>query len=79
MVEVSPGLTRLEGSTWYEQRLRPEGYWVLFSDYVIGRIHDRVLAHIKAEVEAKTGSAARVTSPAPLVARRPGRHGLPGA
>jgi hypothetical protein len=79
MAEVGPGLTRLEGSTWYEQRLRPEGYWVLFSDYVIGRIHDRVLTHIKVEVEAKTASAGLVTGPAPLVARPAGRHGLPGA
>ena len=51
LVRLDDGRTRLEGSTWYEQRLRPEGYWVLFSDYVIGRIHRRVLDHIKAEVE----------------------------
>jgi uncharacterized membrane protein YhaH (DUF805 family) len=45
------GRTRLEGSTWYEQRLRPEGYWVLFSDYIISRIHGRVLSHIASEAE----------------------------
>ena len=38
--------TRLEGSTWYEQRLRPEPYWAFFSDRVIARIHDRVLDHV---------------------------------
>lgn len=55
LVSLPDGRTRLEGSTWYEQRLRPEGYWVLFSDYVIGRIHERVLGHIKTEVEGKSG------------------------
>lgn len=51
LVPLGDGRTKLEGSTWYEQRLRPEGYWVVFSDYIIGRIHRRVLEHIKAEVE----------------------------
>lgn len=51
LVPLPDGRTRLEGSTWYEQRLRPEGYWVLFSDHLIGRIHHRVLEHIKAEAE----------------------------
>lgn len=45
------GSTRLEGSTWYEQRLRPFGYWVVFSDYIISSIHARVLNHIKHESE----------------------------
>ncbi|MCZ6918134.1 MAG: hypothetical protein O7I93_15280 [Gemmatimonadetes bacterium] len=46
LVALPNGRTRLEGSTWYEQRLRPEGYWVLFSDAIIRRIHLRVLEHI---------------------------------
>jgi hypothetical protein len=46
------GRTRLEGSTWYEQRLRPEGYWVVFSDYIIAKIHERVLSHIASEAES---------------------------
>jgi hypothetical protein len=29
----------------------PQQYWRLFSDYLIGRIHRRVLEHIKQEVE----------------------------
>lgn len=37
------------------RRRRPEGYWVWFSDYVIGRIHMRVLQHIEAEVEGPPG------------------------
>ena len=52
IVPLSQGRTRLEGSTWYQQRLRPEGYWVLFSDAIISRIHGRVLAHIAAVSEA---------------------------
>lgn len=58
LVELPNGATRLEGSTWYEQGLRPEGYWVWFSDYLIGRIHMRVLEHIKAEVEGVHPSVA---------------------
>ncbi|MGH7449167.1 MAG: hypothetical protein ACRELT_16460, partial [Longimicrobiales bacterium] len=52
LVPLADGRTRLEGSTWYEQRLRPEGYWVLFSDRIIGAIHRRVLAHIRAQAES---------------------------
>lgn len=54
LIELPGGATRLEGSTWYEQRLRPEGYWVLFSDFVIRRIHARVLDHIRTEVESES-------------------------
>jgi uncharacterized membrane protein YhaH (DUF805 family) len=45
------GRTRLEGTTWYSHTMWPEAYWHLWSDYVIHRIHMRVLAHIKSEVE----------------------------
>ena len=51
LVPVSDGRTRLEGHTWYELEMAPEGYWQLLSDYLIHRIHDRVLNHIKREVE----------------------------
>jgi uncharacterized membrane protein YhaH (DUF805 family) len=52
LVPLAGGRTRLEGSTWYELRLAPEPYWQVFSDYLIHRIHRRVLQHIKAEAEA---------------------------
>lgn len=45
------GRTRLEGTTWYSHTMWPETYWHLWSDYVIHRIHMRVLEHIKREVE----------------------------
>jgi len=41
------GRTLLEGTTWYENRMWPGQYWRLWSDFIIHRIHHRVLAHIK--------------------------------
>ncbi len=52
LVPLVGGGTRLEGSTWYVVRMSPEGYWRLWSDFFIGRIHARVLRHIKREAEA---------------------------
>lgn len=43
--------TELEGTTWYQHGLWPERYWQLWSDYIIHKIHMRVLSHIKAESE----------------------------
>ena len=51
LVALSGGRTRLEGSTWYEMKLYPEAYWVVFGDALIARIHTRVLRHIKAVAE----------------------------
>ena len=39
--------TLLEGSTWYEFKMYPQGYWTLWSDLSIHLIHERVLNHIK--------------------------------
>jgi hypothetical protein len=52
LVPLPSGRTRLEGSTWYEMRLYPEGYWVLFADALVSRIHGRVLRHVRALAEA---------------------------
>lgn len=53
------GGTRLEGTTWYEHNLWPAAYWEVWSDYIIHRIHGRVLAHIKnlSESEAAADAA----------------------
>ena len=51
LVDLGNGRTRLEGSTWYELEMAPEGYWRIFSDAMIQRIHARVLEHIKHEAE----------------------------
>lgn len=45
------GATRLEGTTWYRHGLWPAGYWRLWSDAIIHRIHMRVLTHIRDEAE----------------------------
>jgi hypothetical protein len=44
---MAGGRTRLVGTTWYSNRMWPAAYWDLWSDYIIHRIHGRVLAHIK--------------------------------
>jgi uncharacterized membrane protein YhaH (DUF805 family) len=46
-----PGVgTRLEGTTWYRHSMWPAAYWHLWSDYIIHRIHLRVLNHIRESV-----------------------------
>jgi uncharacterized membrane protein YhaH (DUF805 family) len=47
------GRTRLEGATWYQHTMWPAAYWHLWSDYIIHKIHLRVLEHIRAEAEEK--------------------------
>jgi uncharacterized membrane protein YhaH (DUF805 family) len=49
---LADGRTRLEGTTWYTNRMWPSAYWKLWSDEVIHRIHLRVLEHIRARAEA---------------------------
>jgi uncharacterized membrane protein YhaH (DUF805 family) len=46
------GGTRLEGTTWYQDAMWPGSYWHLWSDYIIHRIHLRVLNHIREKVES---------------------------
>jgi uncharacterized membrane protein YhaH (DUF805 family) len=48
------GRTRLEGTTWYHDAMWPAAYWHLWSDYIIHRIHFRVLEHIRAEAEGNS-------------------------
>ena len=45
------GKVILEGTTWYTHTLAPQWYWGPISDYMIHRIHERVLNHIKRTVE----------------------------
>lgn len=52
LVELPGGHTRLEGTTWYEQKIQPQLYWTQWSDWLVHTIHRRVLQHIKAEAEA---------------------------
>jgi hypothetical protein len=52
LISLPNGGTRLEGTTWYYHRIRPEIYWRLWSDYILHKIHERVLNHIKNDVES---------------------------
>jgi uncharacterized membrane protein YhaH (DUF805 family) len=52
LTELPGGRTRLDGTTWYEQRLWPAPYWQTWSDWLVHTIHARVLQHIKAEAES---------------------------
>ena len=47
----------IEGTTWDSQSMGPEAYWHWWSDYVIHRIHMRVLEHIRVEAEGVRGRA----------------------
>jgi hypothetical protein len=47
LIDLGNGRTRLEGTTWYRHGLQPAGYWRLWSDEIIHRIHLRVLEHVK--------------------------------
>ncbi len=46
------GHTRVTGTTWYVHGLRPEGYWSLWGDFIIHRIHREVLNHVAALSES---------------------------
>lgn len=51
LVRLTGNRTRLTGTTWYTDRVWPAAYWQLWSDYIIHRIHLRVLRHIQLEAE----------------------------
>jgi hypothetical protein len=56
LIELPGGRTRLEGTTWYRHHMWPASYWRLWSDYLIHRIHLRVLDQVKmlSEKQAST-------------------------
>jgi uncharacterized membrane protein YhaH (DUF805 family) len=47
LTPLPDGRTRLEGTTWYTNKMWPAVYWQQWSDWVIHRIHMRVLDHVK--------------------------------
>lgn len=51
LTELPNGKTRLEGTTWYYHNIHPSFYWQLWSTYIIHKIHNRVLTHIKTNSE----------------------------
>jgi hypothetical protein len=46
------GGTRLFATTWYKHHMWPAAYWRTWSDYIIHRVHDMVLANIRERAEA---------------------------
>ena len=59
LIPLPNGKTRLVGTTWYRHNMWPASYWQAWSDFLIHRIHARVLRHIKklAEAEASLSKA----------------------
>jgi len=53
LVKLPDGRTLLEGTTWYSLEMWPAVYWRGWSDYIIHRIHARVLRHVKAVAETR--------------------------
>lgn len=51
LTKLPNGNTLLEGTTWYYNNIKPNFYWQLWSDYIIHKIHERVLTHIKKNAE----------------------------
>lgn len=51
-LEQTGSRTTLEGTTWYSHDLSPQWYWGPISDYLIHRIHERVLHHIERTAES---------------------------
>jgi hypothetical protein len=47
------GQVVLEGTTWYTHTLAPQWYWGPISDFLIHRIHERVLEQIKRTSEGQ--------------------------
>jgi hypothetical protein len=55
LTKLKNGHTLLEGTTWYYHNIRPEFYWKLWSNYIVHKIHFRVLEHIKKNSEKDKG------------------------
>jgi hypothetical protein len=51
LTKLADGSTLLEGTTWYTNKIKPNLYWDLWSDYIVHKIHERVLSHIKDQAE----------------------------
>ncbi|MDO6803993.1 hypothetical protein Q4595_16220 [Wenyingzhuangia sp. 1_MG-2023] len=51
LTKIDDNKTEIEGTTFYKVDITPEIYWKTWSDFIIHRIHKRVLNHIKIESE----------------------------
>lgn len=51
LTELPNGHTLVEGTTFYINKIKPDFYWTIWSDYIVHTIHERVLHHIKKQSE----------------------------
>jgi hypothetical protein len=51
LTALPKGHTLLEGTTWYVNKIKPNIYWTIWGDYIVHKIHHRVLEHIKTQAE----------------------------
>ncbi len=54
LVQLDNGSIKLVGTTWYYHDIKPDAYWRLWSNYIIHKIHHRVLDHIKVVSESQS-------------------------
>lgn len=65
LTALPAGRTRLEGTTWYRHTMGPSQYWGIWSDYIIHKIHRRVLLHVKNLAEQDGAEKVKVASVEP--------------
>ena len=53
LTTLPDGRTRLRGTTWYRHELWPSFYWRAWSDWILHRVHYRVLEHIRVAAEGE--------------------------
>ncbi len=53
LTQINENQTLLEGTTWYYHNIKPKIYWKQWSNFIIHKIHNRVLNHIKIQSEKK--------------------------
>jgi hypothetical protein len=58
LFEVDPTVTRLEGSTWYHLDIYPHIYWRPITEFLLDRIHRRVLEQISVSAVRQTWTLA---------------------
>jgi hypothetical protein len=61
LTSLPDGSTLLDGTTWYQNYMGPSPYWRLWADWIIDRIHMRVLEHVRNLAEHDPGNPARIT------------------
>jgi len=65
LIALPGGGTRLEGTTTYQNKMWPGGYWRLWTDAIVHSIHRRVFVHVKelSEEEARARASLEPSNP----------------